>query len=1146
MRFSFQKQVFTGIFLSIFLVIIVGYSSYNAILLQQENTRWVDHTREVIRSSMEVRNQLLTAETNLRGFAILKNRSFERIHQNASDKTWEQFNLLQKLVVDNPGQAARLDSLAPVLKNRLDLMARQFDMLKAGNYSSDSLTAMLLGGQQLSAQLKLYFDKIENIENGLLEIREDQLVLSSTRAKQVILVGTTVFLLVIFVLFYFIRKTYLAQLSSEKETMKANQELEVLSREDQRKNWILSAAVEVSIIIRGEPSEDELTQNFLNRVAEVTQAATGVLYMINRVGNAWDLAATYAVERNDDLPNCITRESGVLGQMIQEKSAIKQLEVAPGYLKINSGLGGAMPNTVLIKTLMQAGKVVAILELGYLGRPDDNVGKLLERISDGVAIAFTAARERQLMKELLDKTQLQAEELESQQEELRVTNEELIRQTLLLQVSEEELRVQQDELKQINTELEEKAFLLEEQKDTIEEARDQIQRKADELETSGRFKSEFLANMSHELRTPLNSILILSRILSENKAGRLNEEEEKFASVINNSGNDLLTLINDILDLAKVEAGKIELHSEEVDTGYLLSEIRNTFQKMAENKGLNLALLKGENCPENLFIDQTRLVQILRNLLSNAVKFTSAPGTVSLIVSKVNDILNFEVSDTGIGIPENKQKAIFEAFQQADGSTSRKYGGTGLGLSISRELASLFQGSISLKSEVGKGSTFTLSIPIQMNPDKAGNSEDISETQDSGEKVKIELVPSVLSIKREGSNRLLLIEDDPIFADDMVSKARESGFEVVVAETGYQALSLAQTFKPTAIILDMHLPDLSGDEVLKALKSDPETQLIPVHTVSAGDESIARVLEEGAIGFMQKPVDKRSAEVIFDLLKLEGANLDKKRILLIEDDAFQSKYFGDFLEDNNLFVLYAFSGKEAISLLSREVVDGIILDIRLSDINGLDLLDQIKAVPKWSNLPVVVNTAEDLSQEDLTRVMKYAHPVVMKTRKSNDRLLDEVNLFLKKFQLKAAPSIQNNPSFSNPVVHAERVFVGKKVLLADDDMRNIFALSAVLEQAGFAITIATNGREALEKLSQEKDIDLVLMDVMMPEMDGIEATKMIRKQGKWNNLPIIAVTAKAMQGDRELCLAAGANDYISKPVDIDKLLSLIKVWLHSA
>ncbi|SEI96347.1 Signal transduction histidine kinase [Dyadobacter koreensis] len=1142
MRLSFQQQVFTGIIISIFLVIIVGYTSFNAIILQQENTGWVDHTREVIKSSSDVRNQLLTAETNLRGFALLKNRNFERTHQLASEKTWEQFLFLQKLVTDNPIQAARLDTLSPVLRSRLDLMARQLEMLKNENYSADSLRTMVLGGQKLSAQLKLYFDKIENVENGLLEIRENQAAVSSARAKQVILAGTAIFMLVIFVLFYVIRRTYLAQLNSEKETLKANQELAVLAIEDQRKNWILSAAVEVSVVIRGEPKEDELARNFLTRVAEVTQATTGVLYVISRIGDVWDLAATYAVDRKNDLPDSINKQSGVLGQVIQEKSVFKQLEVPPGYLKIKSGLGESAPGTVLIKTLMQGGKVVAVLELGYLEKPDDNVSKLLDRISDGVAISLTAARERQLTKELLDKTQLQAEELESQQEELRVTNEELTRQTSLLQVSEEELRVQQEELRQINTELEEKAFLLEEQKNTIEEARDQIQRKADELETTGRFKSEFLANMSHELRTPLNSILILSRILSENKGARLNDEEQKFASVINNSGNDLLTLINDILDLAKVESGKIELHSEEVNTDFLLAEIKNTFQKIAENKGLHLALLKGENCPEKLFIDQVRLVQILRNLLSNAIKFTSAPGKVSLIISQTDGKLNFEVSDTGIGIPANKQNAIFEAFQQADGSTSRKYGGTGLGLSISRELANLFGGAISLKSEVGKGSTFMLTIPLEVNPEKNRQEPVISEPV---KEVKTEIVKPSADAVNERENRLLLIEDDPIFAEDMANKARESGFEVLIADTGYKALRFVATFKPTAIILDMHLPDLSGDEVLKELKSDPLTRMIPVHTVSAGDESIAKVMEEGAIGFMQKPVDKRSAEVIFDLLKLEGSTPEKKRILLIEDDAFQSKHFGDFLEANNLFVLYAYSGEEALSLLSREIVDGIILDIRLSDVNGLDLLDQIKAVPKWASLPVVVNTAEDLSQEDLTRVMKYSHPVVMKTRKSNDRLLDEVNLFLKKIQPKTAPSIQNNYSFSNPVVHSERVFVGKKVLLADDDMRNIFALSAVLEEAGFTITIATNGREALEKLGEEKDVDLVLMDVMMPEMDGIEATKFIRKQAKWNNLPIIAVTAKAMQGDRELCLAAGANDYISKPVDVDKLLSLIKVWLHS-
>jgi len=1145
MRFSFQQQVFTGIVFSIVLVIIVGFTSYNAIILQQENARWVDHTREVIRSASYVRNQLLTAETNLRGYALLNNGTFESVHQKASENVWSQFNTLQKLVADNPVQATRLDSLEPVLKSRLTLMAQQLDLLKEGKYSRDSLQSMVLGGQKLSTQLAFYFDRLESTEDNLLQLRENVAAESSSNAKMIILGGTAVFMCVIFVLFYFIRKTYLAQVISEKATITANQELAKLSLEDQRKNWILSAAAEVGVSIRGEPTEDQLATNFLNKITEVTKAFTGILYVLNREGNVWDLAAKYAIDNPGTIPPTIIEKEGILGQFAYEKQSLKQLQVSAAYLTISTGLGNAAPVTVLLKSLRHEGKVIALLELGYLEIPDDNIIKLLERTSDGVAISFVAARERKLMKELLDKTQLQAEELESQQEELRVTNEELTRQTSLLQVSEEELRVQQEELKQINTELEEKAFLLEEQKSTIEEARDQVQRKADELERTGKFKSEFLANMSHELRTPLNSILILSRILSENKNRRLSEEEEKYASVINNSGNDLLTLINDILDLAKVESGKVELHHEEIDTELLLVEIRNTFQKLAENKGLNLHLFKGEACPENMYLDHVRLLQILRNLLSNAIKFTSAPGTVSLIISQSDGKLNFEVADTGIGIPADKQAAIFEAFQQADGSTSRKYGGTGLGLSISRELTNLFGGTITLASEVGKGSSFTLSIPLQFSGE---NKVEIvlTEPEKKPEPVRETFIRKSFNTDNSRENRLLLIEDDPVFANDMASKARDNGFEVIIANTGFKALGLVLSFKPTAIILDMHLPDISGEDVLKELKADPETRLIPVHTVSAGDESVTKVLEDGAIGFMQKPVDQKSAELIFNLLKLEGSDPGKKRILLIEDDAHQSRYFGEFLENNNLFVLYAYSAEEALSVLGREVVDGIILDIRLADMNGLDLLDQIKKEPKWVGLPVVVNTAEDLSQEDLTRVMKYSHPVVMKTRKSNERLLDEVNLFLKKIQPKPAPSIQPPHAFSNPVVHAERVFVGKKVLLADDDMRNIFALSAVLEEAGFGIVIATNGLEAIQKLQDTNDVDLILMDVMMPEMDGIEATKLIRKEQKWNNLPIIAVTAKAMQGDRELCLAAGANDYISKPVDIDKLLSLIKVWLHSA
>ncbi|WP_426294580.1 response regulator [Dyadobacter endophyticus] len=1141
MHLTFQRQVLLGISFSILLVLAVGYVSYNAILIQQENTAWVDHTREVMRVSTAVKNRLLTAEANVRGFAITGNKTFETVYLEASRDIWNDVGTLRKLVKDNKAQSARVDSLSVLLENRVGIMSRQYEILKTEKYSIDTIQRIVLQGKDVSLKIEFSFRRIENVEEGLLTEREQLASMSSARAKQYIVMGSALFFLVILLLYYLIRKTYLAQVASEQATQLANKRLEQLGLEDQEKNWILNAAMEVSSAVRGEPTLTQLSERLLSKLAEVTESQVSAMYLVTRSGEVLERSATYGI--SEAAPSFIPFGEGILGQFAVSKENMKRLDVSAGYMQVKTATGSSAPGVVLLKNIAFEGQTAALIEIGYLKEPGAKATKLLDMISDNVAVAIMAARAREIAGELLEKTQLQAEELESQQEELRVTNEELTRQTSLLQVSEEELRVQQEELKQINTELEEKAFMLEEQKRTIEEARDQIQNKADELERSGRFKSEFLANMSHELRTPLNSILILSRILGENKGARLNDEEQRYASVIYNSGNDLLTLINDILDLAKVEAGKIELIHEQISAESVLAEVKNTFQKVAENKGLVLQITKAGSCPEMLFTDHTRLLQILRNLISNAVKFTSAPGKVSLTISKEGDQLHFEVADTGIGIPLDKQASIFEAFQQADGSTSRKFGGTGLGLSISRELAALFSGSISLRSVPGEGSVFTLKIPYLAESDE----------QPAGDRQEVVVEPAVTegpasrpSPSENGkARRLLLIEDDAVFAADMAAKAQGSGFAVQIAANGREALEMVSTFSPTAIILDMHLPDIPGEEVLKALKSDTRTRLIPVHTVSSGDFFDDEMVRNGAIGFMQKPVDERSAQQIFTALKLEGKDLDRQRILLIEDDAFQSKYLGDFLSGNNIFVLYAYSAAEALHMLESDRVDGIILDVRLADMNGLDLLDKIKENPQWNELPVVVNTAEDLTQADLGRVMKYAHPVVIKTKKSNERLLDEVKLFLKKIQPRTQEPEVAGESFSNAVVNAEQHFAGKKLLLADDDMRNIFALSAVLEDAGFSIEIATNGKEAINKLEDNPEIELILMDVMMPEMDGIEATRRIRQVPRWANIPIIAVTAKAMQGDREQCLEAGANDYISKPVDVDKLLSLIKVWLHA-
>jgi signal transduction histidine kinase/CHASE3 domain sensor protein len=626
MRFSFQQQVLLGILVSIFLVAGVGVTSYNAIRTQEESAAMVDHTRDVLSSIATVENSLLIAETNLRGYALLRSGNFITPYEKASQDIWLEFDKLRTLVNDNPVQAQRTDSLYQVLKARVSLFAEQYDIIKSGTYSIDRIKVLVARGKELSVQIDMYFRRIKTTENDLLIIREKKTEESAVRAREIILGGSLIFTIVILVLFYFIRKTYEAQLESERKTVAINQDLEKLRLEDQEKNWVLGSAVEINTAIRGELTKKEIATILINKLAKISGLTSGVVYLITRSNEYLELAATYGVDNSEEVPQHILPGKGQLGRLITGTTAIAKMELPPDYLKVKTSLGQTGKTTVYINALTFDGQTTALIEIAYLNDPGKRLVKLLETISDNISVAIMAARARMIMRELLEKTQLQAEELESQQEELRVTNEELSRQTSLLQVSEEELRVQQEELKQINTELEEKAFMLEEQNSTIEEARNELVIKANELENTNRFKSEFLANMSHELRTPLNSILILSRILQDNKDSRLNSEEQRYASVIHNSGNDLLTLINDILDLAKVEAGKIDLNPEVVNIEFLKTEIINTFQKVAEDKGLKFEISKGDFCPDSLYIDHLRLVQILRNLISNAIKFTAPPG----------------------------------------------------------------------------------------------------------------------------------------------------------------------------------------------------------------------------------------------------------------------------------------------------------------------------------------------------------------------------------------------------------------------------------------------------------------------------------------------------------------------------------------
>ncbi len=656
-----------------------------------------------------------------------------------------------------------------------------------------------------------------------------------------------------------------------------------------------------------------------------------------------------------------------------------------------------------------------------------------------------------------------------------------------------------------------------------------------------------MANMNHELRTPLNSILILAKLLGDNKHQNLTEEQVKFARVIHGAGTDLLSLINDLLDLAKIEAGKIELNSETIRLREFAQETEELFKELAKDKDIDFSVHVDSKIPKQIVSDEYRIQQVLKNFLSNAFKFTEKQGKVSLAIFKKDGYIHFEVKDTGKGISKEKQDIIFEAFRQEDGSTNRKYGGTGLGLSISREIALLLQGSIYLDSELDKGSTFTLIIPIE--PKAEQTSPDINITEAPKEKsIKNAFVPppspdiNNLTAPISKSREILIIEDDINFADILKGFAENYGFNVQLAHDGATGIKLAQECIPDAIILDVMLPISDGWEVLDMLKSEESTRHIPIHMMSAASFPKKDLLERGAIGFMHKPVTELAIQKTFENIHL---NLSKyvRKILLIEDQELQSDFIKNTFSEHQINVIQAFTIESGLHKIKEEPnIDCIILDLVLPDGNGIEFIEKIKEDPASNDIPIIINTAAEISKEQHEKILSYAKATILKSDKSNDRLIDEVKLFLNKIHDVSYKPIRDPEKIN--LLNRGNNLKGKTVLIADDDMRNVFALSTSLQAYDMTIEIANNGLEALKIMEERGDkIDIILMDIMMPEMDGLEAIKKIRSNIRYKNVPILAVTAKAMKGDKEKSLQVGANDYISKPVDIEKLTSLMQIWL---
>jgi HAMP domain-containing protein/CheY-like chemotaxis protein/signal transduction histidine kinase len=924
-----------------------------------------------------------------------------------------------------------------------------------------------------------------------------------------------------------------------------------------QQDWLKTNLARFTRLLQGQRDLQAVTKLILSELAPLVSAHHGVFYMMDSQESDARLRmiASYGYRSSRKLPTSFLPGEGLVGQCAVEKVRIWLTDVPRDYIVVSSGLGAAPPTNIVVLPILFEQQVKAVIEIASLDRFTETHLSFLDQLMESIGVVLNTIEANSRTESLLTQSQSLAQELQQ-------TNQELAEKARLL--SEQNIEVERK-----NREVEQAKLALEE--------------KATQLALSSKYKSEFLANMSHELRTPLNSLLILAQQLSDNPDGNLSGKQVEFAKTIHGSGSDLLTLINDILDLSKIESGTVTLDVSEYRFQNLRNYVDRTFRHMAEAKHLGFSVELKENLPTAMMTDTTRLQQVLKNLLSNAFKFTTH-GQVSLVIGMVSSgfssdhpnllhadaVLAFAVCDTGVGIAADKLQLIFEAFQQADGSTARKYGGTGLGLSISRELARLLGGEIRVESVVGNGSTFTLFLPYN----RAGFIN-----YDMGRQPQVRLpmpAPQVMyspphyelaaaghdggninalseldadmeeyggsddrGLVAPGDPSVLIIEDDERFSKIVLDYAREKNFKGIVTMQGDSALSLARDYLPSAILLDLDLPDIDGFTVLDRLKRDPSTRHIPVHVMSSLRER-ERALRLGAISYLNKPISK--AALLEEFTRIQKFLLGGKRsLLVVDDEPMQRDSIVALIGDADLRIVAVDTGQAALDALREARFDCMVLDLTLPDISGFDLLDIIGKDESLRDLPIVINTAKELNRKEVAKLKRYAKTIVIKDARSPERLLDETALFLHRSQA-SLPEAQRK--MLEEIHAADGGLAGRKVLIVDDDLRNIFALSSLLERQQMQVSFAENGRDGIEVLERDPTIEIVLMDIMMPEMDGYDTMRAIRRIPKFKSLPIITLTAKAMKGDRDKCIAAGASDYITKPVDVAQLLSLMRVWLH--
>lgn len=1199
--------MFIGFGIIILIMLAVIGNTYINFVKESEAVKWNVHTYKVIQESDGLLMSLLDMETGARGYVITGNESFLEPFNKGNSSYENHYDKLKQLTEDNSEQQQRLYNINNKYKEWVEwekniIIAKRKEV-SSGKLKLEDLIAIVQSGygKNMMDELRSILGDINNEEERLLLNRNADLIKMEKETRVIMLTGgalATITAIIIAslsirmivnpvkVVTNTFREIAEGEVNLEARLMSNSEDeigkmaryfnifmtkLKELISENRNQSWLTTGRAELNEEMRGVREINTLSSRIITYICRYLNMQIGKFY-VKTDSNTFKVFGSYSYSSSEGSPDEFNIGEGLVGQAALEDKIVLVQDVPADYMKIISGLGEAVPKNILIAPCMYHEEIECIIELGSFNQFTDVQLKFIEQVSENIATSINLTKAQTKMEVLLNKTLVQAEELQVQQEELRQNNEELEEQAKILKQSEMNLQTQQEELRVSNEELEEQTKKLEQQKRDISEnnkllrkANHEIEGKAKELEIANKYKSEFLANMSHELRTPLNSIIVLSQLLENKKANEpLTEKQLEYSKTIHSSGKNLLRLIDDILDLSKVESGKIDINFDQVNLAELAENTKSLFTPIILQKNIDFKIEIEDGLPEKIISDEQRLQQIINNLLSNAFKFTET-GYVKMnicrpkeediknykIEENVNKLISIEIIDTGIGIPADKQTLIFEAFKQVDGTISRKYGGTGLGLSISRELARLLGGNIYLKSEEGKGSKFTLVFldndnmeQVKLNKEEYSSidknyhdnlEEKIISENDINEFTKDEHYES----KKEDEKLLLIIEDDEQFSTLLSELAYKKNYKVLIEKNSEEAIKLAVKYKPYAILLDIGLANNSGVRVVDKLQNLEYTKNIPIHIISWKEDKNSYDKMKNLVWHIKKPYNLEELYNLFDKIETSLSN-DSKKLLIVDEDKSQSNMIYNNLNERGFKITTLESGLDAYKLLKDEQFDCMILDLNLKDMNGIDLVNKLKE-ENLVNFPILIYTEGNITQEEEDKLNKYTESIIIKGNNSIDRLLDEMSLFFH-----SVDSNIDNKNFENIKFSEEKenLLNNKNILIVDDDMRNVFSLTSALEEKGMNVVVGRNGSEGIKKLYEKNNIDLILMDVMMPEMDGYTAMKEIRKEKQFDNIPIIAITAKSMKEDRQKCIEAGSNDYLTKPVDINKLISLLKVWLY--